>query len=56
MGSTAKKIIGIAIGSAAAWAVAVKPRIWGKPDMSEIRRYDYARRGFFTRDQSIPEN
>ena len=51
-----RKVLGFAIGTAAAWAVAVKPRIWGKPDLSEIRRYDYARRGFFDPIKNIPEN
>ena len=51
-----RKVLGFAIGTAAAWAVAVKPRIWGKPDLSEIRRYDYARRGFFDPTKNIPEN
>ncbi len=53
---TMRKVLGFAFGTAAAWAVAVKPRIWGKPDLSEIRRYDYARRGFFDPVKKIPEN
>ena len=51
-----RKVLGFAFGTAAAWAFAVKPRIWGKPDLSEIRRYDYARRGFFDPVKNIPEN
>lgn len=51
-----RKFLGFALGTAAAWAFAVKPRIWGKPDLSEIRRYDYARRGFFDPAKHIPEN
>ena len=51
-----RKVLGVAIGTACAWAFAVKPRVWGKPDMSEIRRYDYAHRGFTGPDGKIPEN
>lgn len=51
-----RKFLGFAFGTAAAWAFAVKPRIWGKPDLSEIRRYDYARRGFYDPAKHIPEN
>ena len=46
MGKHAKKVIGAVIGTAAAWAFAVKPRIFNKPDLSEIRKYDYANGGF----------
>ena len=51
-----RRFMGFAVGAAAAWAFAVKPRVFGKPDMSEIRRYDYARRGFFDPVKKIPEN
>ena len=51
-----RRLLGFAIGTTAAWAFAVKPRVWGKPDLSEIRRYDYARRGFFDPAKDIPEN
>ena len=51
-----RKVLGFAFGTAAAWAFAVKPRVWGKPDLSEIRRYDYAHRGFFDPTKGIPEN
>jgi glycerophosphoryl diester phosphodiesterase len=56
MGKTFKKVAGVCIGAVAAWTFAVKPRIWNKPDISEIRRYDYARRGFRGADGKIPEN
>ena len=46
MGKHAKKVIGAVVGTAAAWAFAVKPRIFNKPDLSEIRKYDYANGGF----------
>ena len=50
-----RKLIGFAVGTAAAWAFAVKPRVWGKPDLREIRRYDYARRGY-RGPEDVPEN
>ncbi|MEE1113962.1 MAG: glycerophosphodiester phosphodiesterase family protein [Eubacterium sp.] len=56
MGKTFKKVLGITIGAVAAWTFAVKPRIWHKPDLTEIRRYDYAHRGFFNPEKKIPEN
>ena len=56
MGRKIKTFIGLAIGTMAAWAYAVKPRLFDKPDLSEIRRYDYARGGRHDRKQQIPEN
>ncbi|MGI6089439.1 MAG: glycerophosphodiester phosphodiesterase family protein [Bilifractor porci] len=56
MGKHAKKVIGAVIGTAAAWAFAVKPRIFNKPDLSEIRKYDYANGGFSSPEKGIPEN
>ena len=56
MGKTMRRFLGFTFGTAAAWAFAVKPRIWDKPDMYEIRRYDYARKGLFDPDKKIPEN
>ena len=56
MGKNLKKIIGAVIGTAAAWAFVVKPRIFNKPDLSEIRRYDYAKGGFFDPHSGVPEN
>ena len=55
MGKQAKKVIGAVVGTAAAWAFAVKPRIFNKPDLSEIRKYDYANGGFSIPEQGIPE-
>ena len=56
MGKTAKRLCKVIFGTAAAWTVAVKPRLLGKPDLSEIRRYDYARRGLYDPEEGIPEN
>lgn len=56
MGKGFRKFVGFMFGTAAAWSFAVKPRVWDKPDMSEIRRYDYAKRGFFNPKRGIPEN
>ena len=56
MGRKLKTAIGVAVGLMAAWAYAVKPRIFGKPDLSEIRRYDFASGGWFDRKKKIPEN
>ena len=54
--SKRRKLFGFIVGTAAAWTAAVKPRIWGKPDLSEVRRYDYARRGLYNSRKGIPEN
>jgi glycerophosphoryl diester phosphodiesterase len=56
MSRTMKRLAGFLIGTGAAWAFAVKPRLLHKPDLSEIRRYDFARRGFRGSDKDIPEN
>lgn len=56
MGKTIRTVIGVTIGAAAAWICALKPRIFNKPDLDEIRRYDYARGGWFDRKKGIPEN
>lgn len=56
MGKKIKAAIGLTVGVMAAWACAVKPRIFNKPDLGEIRRYDYARGGWFSRKKGIPEN
>jgi hypothetical protein len=54
--NNAKKVIGACVAALAAWTVAVKPRIFNKPDLSELRRYDYAHRGFTGNDPAVPEN
>lgn len=54
--NNAKKVIGVCVAALAAWTVAVKPRIFNKPDLSELRRYDYAHRGFTGNDPAVPEN
>ena len=56
MSKRIRNLFGFALGTATAWAFAVKPRIWDKPDLSEIRRYDYAGRGLYDPDKGIPEN
>lgn len=56
MGKTFRRLLSAAAGTAAAWALAVKPRTSGKPDMSEFRKYDFAHRGYFNIRKKIPEN
>ncbi|MDO4621818.1 MAG: glycerophosphodiester phosphodiesterase family protein [Eubacteriales bacterium] len=56
MGKKIRYALGAIAGTAAAWILAVKPRIWNKPDMTEIRRYDYAKKGFFRVSKGVPEN
>ena len=56
MGKGIRKFMGLALGTSVAWAFAVKPRVWDKPDVSEIRRYDFARKGAFSPEKKIPEN
>lgn len=38
------------------WLIAMIPRIIRKPDWKEIPRFDYAHRGFYHKNQSVPEN
>lgn len=56
MGKTSKRIFWIATGTIAAWAVAVKPRTKGKPDMSAFSAYDYANGGLHDYCKKFPEN
>ena len=56
MGKTAKKIFWITAGTIAAWAVAIKPRTKGKPDMTVFSAYDYANGGLHDYCKNIPEN
>ena len=56
MGKKLKKLVGILAGSTAAWALAIKPRTSNKPDMSELRKYDFAHRGYFNIRKKIAEN
>ncbi|MCI1305045.1 MAG: hypothetical protein LKG40_02315 [Lachnospiraceae bacterium] len=50
-----KRLLGTIAGGTAALAVAVKPRITGKPDMHEIEKYDYANRGFTDGGVCLPD-
>jgi glycerophosphoryl diester phosphodiesterase len=56
MGRAMRKLFTFAAGTAAAWALAIKPRTSGKPDMSEMKKYDFADRGYFNLRKKIPEN
>ena len=56
MGKKIKKLLAVAAGTTAAWALAIKPRTSSKPDMSEIKRYDFASRGYYNIRKKIPEN
>lgn len=56
MGKTSKRIFWITVGTVAAWAVAIKPRTKGKPDMSIFSAYDYANGGLHDYCKNFPEN
>ncbi len=56
MGKTAKRIFWIATGTIVAWAVAIKPRTKGKPDMTVFSAYDYANGGLHDYCKNFPEN
>ena len=56
MGKTSKKIFWIATGTLAAWAVAIKHRTKGKPDMTVFSAYDYANGGLHDYCKNIPDN
>ena len=56
MGKAMKKLFALAAGTTAAWALAIRPRTSGKPDMSEIRKYDFADRGYYNIRKKVPEN
>lgn len=38
------------------WVLMIMPRQWGKPDMTPLKDRFYAHRGYYEKDQSIPEN
>ena len=56
MGKAMKKLFALAAGTTTAWALAIRPRTSGKPDMSEIRKYDFADRGYYNIRKKVPEN
>ncbi|MFA7953502.1 hypothetical protein, partial [Klebsiella oxytoca] len=56
MGKKLKRLFGVAVGTTAAWALAIKPRTSNKPDMSELRKYDCAHRGYFNMRKKSAEN
>ena len=56
MGNKAAKFFAFAIGTAAAWAYAIKPRTKNKPDMSVILNYDFANGGCHNFKAKRPEN
>ena len=56
MGKTLTKVIGITAGAVAAWAVAIKPRTKGKPDMTVFSAYDYANGGIHDFCRGLPDN
>ncbi|MCF0122285.1 MAG: hypothetical protein HUJ74_03650 [Lachnospiraceae bacterium] len=51
-----KKLFVVAASITGTWALAIKPRISNKPDMSEMKRYDFANRGYYNIRKKIPEN
>ena len=56
MGTKIRRLAAFLGGTALTWAFAVKPRLWNKPDMGDLRRYDYAHKGYFDKKKGIPEN
>jgi len=38
------------------WILALTPRVKDRPDFSPLKNHDYAHRGYYLKDQSIPEN
>ncbi|MEE0955619.1 MAG: glycerophosphodiester phosphodiesterase family protein [Eubacterium sp.] len=56
MSDVGKKVFKALFGTAAVWAVAVKPRLLHKADLTVFRRYDYAHRGLHNEELGIPEN
>lgn len=46
----------IAVGLFLLWLFAVMPRVCRKPDLSPFRNCCYAHRGYYKKDQSVPEN
>ena len=50
-------VLAIVIVYIAAWLFCIRPRpVLDAPDMTELKKYDSAHRGFYKKDQSIPEN
>lgn len=56
MGKFIYKLAAFTLGTAAAWAAAIKPRTKYGPDLSVIARYDYANGGLFDFYKRIPES
>lgn len=56
MSTTGRKVFKILFGTAAAWAIAVKPRLLHKADLTVFRRYDFAHRGLHDTGLEAPEN
>ena len=46
----------VVLGLLLLWALAIMPRVSGKPDFSPLKNRFYAHRGYYEKDQSIPEN
>lgn len=50
-------VIAVIVVYIAIWLFCIRPRsVLDAPDMTELKKYDYAHRGFYKKDQSIPEN
>ena len=50
-------VLAVVIVYLAVWLFCIRPRpSLDAPDMKELKKYDYAHRGFYEKDQSIPEN
>ncbi len=56
MGKTFNRVFWASVGTIAAWAVAIKPRTKGKPDMTVFSAYDYANGGLHDFCREVPDN
>lgn len=50
-------VLAVIVVYIAVWLFCIRPRpVLDAPDMTVLKKYDYAHRGFYKKDQSIPEN
>ena len=49
-------ILGIVVICKILWLFAIAPQIFSKPDMSCLKKYDYAHRGLHCKEKGVPEN
>ena len=56
MAKFVRNVLGTVLTGAAAWAVLIKPRTAGRPDLEGLQMYDYAHRGLHDAAAGVPEN